>query len=119
MDTLTHVPGVDDATDRRRGEILAGALHLLGTRSALMDGIVHRNGTLTEIRLTEWHRNEVTAAVLLARHVIDAVDAAMVEEMRQVQKTAAGDLFGRAVYEMHKHEQPAPLQLADIDADTE
>jgi hypothetical protein len=105
MDGLSHVPGVDDATDRRREEILAGALHLLGTRSALMDGVVQQNGTVTEIKLTEWHRNEVTAAVLLARHVIDAVDAAMVEEMREQEEVA--DIIS------------SPLQLADIYADTE
>jgi len=97
MDVLTHLPECDDRSERR-DELLAVSAALLGTQqSLLLSGMIRTAGTETEIKLTPIARHYVTAAVMLAKRLVQEVDAAAEVERRVADET------------------PEPLPLAEID----
>lgn len=83
MDTLTHVPGVDDRREYRNDLLSVSAVMLSG-----LDRFINATD------------KDIESAVRLADRLIRKVD----------RFASVGE---------QKAEQPAPLQLSDIDADTE
>lgn len=70
---------MSDEDKDRRDELLAIAATILVNQQGVMSGMVRLAGTQVEIKITPAVKSYTTAAVMLARHLIETVDAITTE----------------------------------------